>query len=201
LPDLRLGACPNDLQFPTTTYRLVIRQPLIEILAADHPCDYHTEKRAEYFRQTGGLVKVSPSPRLNPKWPKMVISCDLMALTAKDSDNHFDRLKRRLIGQYSPDEARTRFGQPDALDRDALLKVKQRKEAKTADIRFVIEEALFTFVSEPVELNVGIKFAKLQLALSNYHFTNSVDSIHRIVGSSSLDTLTCSTRLEDRYVF
>ncbi|ODN04129.1 Vacuolar protein sorting-associated protein 13B [Orchesella cincta] len=198
LPDSRFGVSPNGPQCPVTTYRLVIRQPLIEILVADHPCDYGPEKRAEYFRKSGGIVKVTTTPRLKPEWPRMLISCDILELTAEDSDGHFDRLRRRVMGQYSLEEVRSRLKRIDAVREDELMKPGKSRESKTAMVYLSVKEVLVTFVSEPVELDVGIKSASFQLDFLNSHFYTPHDSVHRIQGGSYLETLTCSTRLEHR---
>lgn len=179
---------------PITIYRLVIRQPLIEIMAADHPSDYSHEKRGEYFRQSGGMVNPTSLARLSPAWPKMVVSWDILELTAEDMDGHFVRVKNRLVEdvRFEPVKAKRSRSQIQGEDLAFLTSQRQKKHAC---IQFSAKEVLVTFASDTLELNFGFKSACLDMKFSNYHFYNASEVLQKVEGNISLESVTCSTRL------
>lgn len=204
----RYGNLSADMNYPVTTYRLVIRQPLIEILAADHPADYSAEKRSDYFRKSGGFVVPSSTiPRLSPEWPRMIISCDVLECTAEDRDNHFFRLKNRVVedpvvvlnNENTNNNKLSRQRRKSFPQGAELVKWFNQKKAKTATFKFRIMEALMSFVSEPVELNIGVKSGTVHLDFSNYHFYSFLEILHRCKGSIYMESVTCSTRLQQRF--
>lgn len=202
-----LSLAPLD-KYPEVTYRLVIRQPLIEILAADHPSDYSPEKRAEYYRRSGGLVVPAATlPRFSPEWPRMIISCDILECTAVDEDHHFFRLRSRFLQDSVGENLSTVNNNNNKLSRqiqksfpqgEELAKYMNQKLAKKAFIEFSIYEVLVSFVSEPVELNIGVKSATMRSDFSNHHLYTLTDIVLSSAGCLQLEALTCSTRLQQR---
>ncbi|CAL8071831.1 unnamed protein product [Orchesella dallaii] len=198
LPDSQFGVSPNTHPVPVTTYRLVIRQPILEIFSADHPRDYSPVKRAEYFRKTGGIVNVASPPRFNPERARMLISCDVLELTARDPDAHLERLRRRMVGLYSFEDARNRMKRCDAVTNEELRRARDSRYTKVGIISFVVKEALVVIASKPVGIEIGLKSANLRLEMLNSHFFTPVDILQQVKGGCIFDTLTCSTKLEEQ---
>lgn len=150
------------------------------------------------------MVPPTTLPRLSPEWPRMIISCDVLECTAVDQDNHFFRLRNRLIeepGENSVNNndkgSRHRIkSQPQG---DELFKWMIQKTEKKASLRFTIMEVLISFVSEPVELNIGVKSGAIDLNFENFHIYSITEILHRSTAYVYMESVTCSSRLQQRY--